>query len=183
MEANEPVTNVVWGGNFLIGGRLDDPKECCSGNKFMYDSKLSSTVEMNALRIYPMLAPLSFAGFAGALVTDLVYWRSPDAMWATFSIWLITAGLVMAGFAALAGVIDFVRNRSSRALEPAWLHLLGNALALILALINAFVHSRDGYTAVVPTGLILSGVVVVILIFTVWMGSENVFRRRIGAVN
>ena len=36
--------------------------------------------------------------------------------------------------------------------------------ASVLSLVNAFVHSRDGYTAVVPTGLILSATVLLILL-------------------
>lgn len=118
-----------------------------------------------------------------AFVTDLIYWRAPDAMWETFSVWLITAGLVMAVVAAIAGLIDFVGNRAIRSLKPAWLHVLGNVLALLLSLINAFVHSRDGYTAVVPTGLILSGLVVAILLFTGWMGGEMVYRHQVGGMN
>jgi uncharacterized membrane protein len=51
----------------------------------------------------------------------------------------------------------------------AWLYALGGAIAFVLALINAFVHSRDAYTAVVPDGLALSALVVAILLFTSWM--------------
>jgi uncharacterized membrane protein len=153
-----------------------------SGTTFMRESNLSSTAGLTGRPIYPMLAPLPFACFAGAFVTDIVYWQAPDAMWETFSVWLITAGLVMAGFAALAGIIDFVGNRSIRALTPAWPHLFGNVLALLLSVINAFVHSRDGYTAVVPAGLLLSGGVVVILLFTGWIGSEMVYRHRVGRI-
>jgi len=36
--------------------------------------------------------------------------------------------------------------------------------------ISAFVHSRDGYTAVVPTGLMLSALVVVVLSLTALAG-------------
>jgi uncharacterized membrane protein len=154
-----------------------------SGKTFMREDNLRSTARLVGHPIHPMLVPFPIAFFVGAFVTDLIYWRVPDAMWETFSIWLIAAGLVMAGFAALAGLIDFVGNKAIRALKPAWPHVLGNVLALLLALINAFVHSRDGYTAVVPTGLILSGLVVVILVFTGWMGSEMVNRYRVGAVN
>jgi uncharacterized membrane protein len=50
----------------------------------------------------------------------------------------------------------------------------------LLSLINVFVHSRDGYTAVVPTGLTLSALVVVVLIITGSLGSALVRRRRIG---
>jgi uncharacterized membrane protein len=44
-------------------------------------------------------------------------------------------------------------------------------------LINAFVHSRDGYTAVIPTGLILSTLVVLILMFNVWTGWSMIYRH------
>ena len=76
-------------------------------------------------------------------------------MWETFSDWLITAGLIMAAFAIIAFVIDFVGGKQIHTL--AWPYAVGYVLAVLLSLINAFVHSRDGYTAVVPTGLTLSG--------------------------
>src|SRR5947209_16303695 len=102
--------------------------------------------------IHGLLASFSAAYFAGALVTDLVYWQMPDVMWERFSIWLIMAGLVMAGLAIVAWVINALAGRG-RARGSAWPRLVGYALAVALAVINAFVHSRDGYTAVVPSGL------------------------------
>jgi uncharacterized membrane protein len=125
-----------------------------------------------------MLVPFPIGCFAGALITDLVYWRTPDVLWERFSVWLITAGLIIAGFAAIAGVIDFAVGKRIRTL--AWPHAVGYPLALLLSLINAFVHSRDGYTAIVPTGLMLSGLVVVILLVTGWVGSALVYRDRTG---
>jgi uncharacterized membrane protein len=126
-----------------------------------------------------MLVPFPIACFVGALVTDLAYWRTLDVLWERFSIWLIAAGLIVAGLAVIAGVIDLAVGRRIRTL--AWPHAVGYALALALSLINAFIHSRDGYTAVVPTGLMLSGLVVVILLVTGWMGSALVYRHRTGA--
>ena len=126
-----------------------------------------------------MLVPFPIACFVGALVTDLAYWRTLDVLWERFSIWLIAAGLLVAGLAVIAGVIDLAVGRRIRTL--AWPHAVGYALALALSLINAFIHSRDGYTAVVPTGLMLSGLVVVILLVTGWMGSALVYRHRTGA--
>ena len=41
--------------------------------------------------------------------------------------------------------------------------MIGNVVALVLAIVNMFVHSRDAWTSVVPTGLILSAATVVIL--------------------
>ncbi len=125
-----------------------------------------------------MLVPFPIACFAGALVTDIVYWRSADVMWETFSDWLITAGMIMAGFAIIAFLIDLVGGKQIRTL--AWPHAVGYVLAVLLSLLNAFVHSRDGYTAIVPTGLTLSALVVVILLVTGWAGSALVNRDRTG---
>jgi uncharacterized membrane protein len=128
--------------------------------------------------IHRMLVSFSAAYFVGALVTDLVYWQMPDVVWERFSIWLITAGLVMAGVAAVAYVIDLAGRRQID--RPAWPRVIGYALAVVLALINAFVHSRDGYTAVVPTGLMLSFLVVVVLLLTAWVGMVLANRHPVG---
>jgi uncharacterized membrane protein len=145
----------------------------------------NTTVTMTAsgYRFYPMLSPFPVAFFLGAFATDLVYWCTPDVMWETFSIWLITAGLILAGLSVVAGLLDLVGHRRNPGLKPAWLRVLATAVALLIALINAFVHSRDGYTAVVPTGLILSGVVVIVLFCTMWMGGATAYGPRVGAVN
>jgi uncharacterized membrane protein len=129
--------------------------------------------------ILPMLVPFPIACFAGALVTDLAYWQTTDVLWERFSIWLVTVGMILAGVTAIAGVIDLVSGRSMRNL--AWPHAVGYVLAVGLSLINAFVHSRDGYTAIVPTGLALSALVVVILLLTGWFGSALVRRNLAGA--
>jgi uncharacterized membrane protein len=145
---------------------------------FMHDGNASSAAKLGGQPILPTLVPFPIACFAGALVTDLAYWKTADVMWETFSDWLITAGLIMAGFAIIAFVIDVVGRKPIRTL--AWPHAVGYPLAFLLSLVNVFVHSRDGYTAVVPTGLTLSALVVVILLFTGWAGSALVHRRCVG---
>jgi uncharacterized membrane protein len=121
--------------------------------------------------LHRMLVSFSAAYFAGALVTDLVYWQMPDVVWERFSIWLITAGLIVAGLAIIAYAIDLAASRQID--RPAWPRVVGYALAVVLSLLNALVHSRDGYTAVVPTGLMLSGLVVVVLLLTAWVAHSS----------
>ena len=130
--------------------------------------------------IHPMLVPFPIACFVGTLVTDLAYWRTADMMWANFSSWLLLVGLIMAGLAAIAGLIDFLGNRLVRRQSAAWMHMIGNVVVVVLSLFNAFVHSRDGWTSVVPTGLVLSSVVVLLLLFTGWQGWTMVYRHRTG---
>jgi hypothetical protein len=62
--------------------------------------------------------------------------------------------------AACARLIDFLSDRLVRALPKAWLHMVGNIIVMLLALFNSFVHSRDAWTSVVPTGLALSALTV-----------------------
>src|SRR5229473_953519 len=135
---------------------------------FIGDANLRLTAKLRGRPIHKMLVSFSAAYFAGALVTDIVYWQMPDVLWERFSIWLIVAGLIMAGLATIAYVIDLAGRR--RVDRPAWPRAVGYALAVLLALTNAFVHSRDGYTAVVPAGLTLSVLVVIVLVLTAWVG-------------
>jgi uncharacterized membrane protein len=145
---------------------------------FIRDADVRLARRRRGRPIHRILVSFSTAYFAGALVTDIVYWQMPDVMWERFSIWLITAGLIMAGLAAIAYVIDLVGGR--RIDRPAWPRAIGYAIAVLLALTNAFVHSRDGYTAVVPSGLMLSALVVVVLVLTALVARALTNRHRLG---
>jgi uncharacterized membrane protein len=145
---------------------------------FLGDTDLRFTEKPLGLSIQKTLVSFSAAYFAAALVTDLVYWQIPDVLWERFSIWLIAAGLVMAGLATIAYVVNLAVGR--RIDMPAWTGVVGYVAAVLLSLLNAFVHSRDGYTAVVPTGLQLSGLVILVLLLTAWIGMALSSRQRVG---
>src|ERR1700750_1505268 len=129
--------------------------------------------------ILPLLVWFSAACFAGAFVTDLVYWRTVAVTWETFSVWLIPVRMILAALAIIAFLIDLVGGKRIRTRN--WPFAIGYAIAVLLSLLNAFIHSRDAYTAVVPTGLTLSTLVVVVLLFSAWMGSASTNRHRVGA--
>jgi len=145
---------------------------------FTGDADLRSAAQPRGRPIHKILVSFSAAYFAGALVTDLAYWQMPDVLWERFSIWLITAGLIMAGLAGIAYVIDVAGDRQID--TPVWPRVVGYAFPVVLSLINAFVHSRDGYTAVVPTGLMLSGLVIVVLLLTAWIARILADPHRVG---
>src|SRR2546422_9136281 len=87
---------------------------------FIRDADLRPARRPRGRPIHRMLVSFSAAYFAGALVTDLVYWQMPDVMLERFSIWLITAGLVMAGFVSRSDRVD-IDCRGLVALPP-WQH-------------------------------------------------------------
>jgi uncharacterized membrane protein len=120
--------------------------------------------------VYATLVQFPAVCFVGALITDITYWKSTSFIWETFSIWLLTIGCIMAFFAGVAGIITWISHRHLRVLRHAKLHVLCSLAAAILSVVNAFVHSRDGYLAVVPDGLALSAIVVVLMLLATWFG-------------
>jgi len=139
-----------------------------------------STAKIAGHPIHPMLIPFPIAFFVATFACDLVFWRTGYPTWATAALWLLGAGLVMAALAAVAGLIDVLGDDRIRALNDAWLHAGGNVLAVLIELYNWYSRYEHGTAAVVPTGLVLSLVVVCILLFTGWKGWEMVYRHRVG---
>ncbi|MEA1086178.1 MAG: DUF2231 domain-containing protein [Sphingomonas sp.] len=139
-----------------------------------------STAKLFGHPLHPMLVPFPIVCFVGALITDLAYLGSANVQWSNFSIWLITAGLVMGGLAALTGIIDYAGDRRVRAARPATPHMIINLSVFVIEIVNAFVHSRDGWTAVVPTGLTLSAISVLLLGVSAWLGGSLVYKHRVG---
>ena len=139
-----------------------------------------STAAIAGHPLHAMLVPVPIVCFVGTFVTDLVYAKTAEMQWANMSAWMLTIGLIVAVFAALAGIVDFLGDGHIRRLRPAWIHVVGNVVALLLSIVNAFVHSRDAYTSVVPLGVTLSGLVVLILLVTGWNGWEMVYRHGVG---
>jgi uncharacterized membrane protein len=132
--------------------------------------------------IHPMLIPIPIVCFIGALVTDIAYALSAEMMWADFSSWLLAVGFIGGILAVIAGLIDFLGNRLIREQAPAWPHLIGNLVVLVLAFFNNLIRTRDAWTSVVPTGLILSIATVLVLPVTAWLGREMVYRYGAGVV-
>ncbi len=118
-------------------------------------------------RVVPLGAGLLMAAF----VTDWLYWRTVQVQWETFSVWLITGGLLLAAVSGLALLVDALLHRERPVSAPRFLLF---TVAVVLSVVNAFVHSRDGYTAVVPTGIALSAATAVLLLLLAGVGGWEV---------
>lgn len=120
--------------------------------------------------LHALLGAFPLAFFCFAFVTDLIYTRTYYLQWQYFSIWLITAGLVMGAASIFFGAIDWLLTRRSAHRGAGW-HILLTLAAWVLALINAFVHSRDGWTAVAGEGIILSAIVALLMLLAAGMSA------------
>lgn len=117
--------------------------------------------------IYRLLFPIPVVCFVAVLLTDIAYSQTAFLMWLHFSQWLIAAGLVFGALAALALLVEFFASHAIRTGAIGWLHLVLFYGALVVELFNAFVHTRDGWTAVVPTGMTLSIIGVILALAAV----------------
>src|SRR5690349_13404575 len=111
--------------------------------------------------LHPFFVALGGALLMAALVTDYMYTSNSLMQWANFSCWLITGGLVLAVLATIFLVIDFALGRARRI---RWLDFGLLGAAAILSVVNVFVHTRDAWTSVVPTGIVLSIIVTILLL-------------------
>jgi uncharacterized membrane protein len=111
---------------------------------------------------YALLNPIPFGCFVAALIFDITYLKTAVIIWDKAAAWLIAFGLLFAvvpRFINLAQVWITSRRTATRMDElDFWLNLS----AIVLAIVNAFVHSRDAY-AVAPTGAWLSACTVFLL--------------------
>lgn len=120
--------------------------------------------------IHYTLRSVPIACLSLVLISDITYLQTSNLLWLHFSEWLLLAGVVFTGLALLALLIDLL----ARHVRPSWWAVLAGVGVLILATLNNFIHTADGWTAVMPYGVALSFATVVVMIITAWLGSRGV---------
>jgi uncharacterized membrane protein len=120
-----------------------------------------------------LVLPVPIVCFVGALITDIAYDNSGGTrQWVNFSSWLLFAGVLFGAIAAILMIIDLARLPQLRS-RWGWASFALLLVTLAIELINSFVHARDGWTAVVPAGLILSAICAVLIMSYGWLWHES----------
>jgi uncharacterized membrane protein len=117
--------------------------------------------------IYGLLNPIPFGCFVAALIFDIIYAETAVMMWDKGAAWLIFFGLLFAIVPRLLNLMQVWITSRRAATRTDRFDFWLNLIAIAVAIINAFVHSRDAY-AVVPMG--------------VWLGACTVMLLAIGLV-
>lgn len=119
--------------------------------------------------VQSVLTAFPIACFSLTVLTDIAYWRTLNLLWLHFSEWLLLAGLVFGGAALLLRILETLLRRVRRS----WLTVLGGFAVLLLAALNSFIHTADGWTAVMPYGLAVSVVTLLAMFVTAWFGCRE----------
>ncbi|WLI75059.1 hypothetical protein Q5705_10585 [Kosakonia sp. H02] len=129
-----------------------------------------------AVALYELLNPIPLGFFVAAWIFDILYLKSFQIMWTDAASWLIAIGLVIATVPRLISLVQVCFTQRHLATPAVKIHFWLWLVAVVLAIVNAFVHSRDAY-AVVPLGVILSTIVVVLLLIA---NVQLAVRTRVG---
>lgn len=115
-----------------------------------------------ATAIFDLFNPIPYGLFVGTLIFDSVYAITYNVFWAKGAAWLVTAGLVLAIAPRLINLVHVWFGPRGTATRVERLDFWLNLTAVIAAICNAFIHSRDGY-GIVPLNVILSVITVGLL--------------------
>jgi uncharacterized membrane protein len=141
-----------------------------------------STARIATHPIHPMLVPFPIVCFIGAFVADIMYTSNGEPGWATASNWLLGVGLGVAALAAIAGLTDYLGDSRVRSLSDALKHMIANVLAVLIEVFNLLLRLGNP-DFIGSTGIYLSGLVVLILLYSGWKGGELVYRHGVGVLD
>ncbi len=111
------------------------------------------------------LQAFPIACFTLTVFTDAAYLQTFNLLWLHFSEWLLFAGLVFGALALIVRLIGAIFGK----MRLSWPAIVGGVVVLFLAMLNSFVHTADGWTAVYPYGVTLSIATVLAIIATGWL--------------
>lgn len=111
--------------------------------------------------LHPFFVSIGGVLLIAAFGSDIMYSQNSLMQWSNASEWLIAIGLL---FALIAAIVLLVEVLIGTARPISWLDFVLLALAALLSIVNAFVHSRDAWTSVVPQGIWLSGISALLLV-------------------
>lgn len=115
--------------------------------------------------LYELLNPIPLGFFVAAWIFDILYMKTFAQMWNDAANWLIVIGLLIAIIPRIINAVLVWTGPKHSQGSPVKIHFWLSLLAIVLAIFNAFIHSRDAY-AVVPMGVILSTLVVILLLLS-----------------
>lgn len=130
--------------------------------------------------LYAGLVPFAAVPFSLTLASDIAYWQTANLFWQHAGEWLLLVGSVMGGLALGIGLLEVLFRRSIRPLLPGWAATIFFVVAYGVAMVNNFVHARDGWTGVVFLGLGLSVATVALLILSALTRRAPIYRRELG---
>jgi uncharacterized membrane protein len=117
--------------------------------------------------LHAFLLTSTFPLFLGALLTDITYFNTYEIQWKNFASWLLVGALVFTGLTLICAIAGLIRVGWRLQRETIYLLLL--LAAWVLGFVNALVHAADAWASM-PTALVLSVIVMLLMLAALWLG-------------
>ncbi len=142
---------------------------------------MRSRAQIRSHPIHPMLVSLPIGLWVASFVFDILAVTRVDASFAAAGFYAIIGGCIGAALAAVPGVIDLFTVVPPRSSAKTRGYLHGGLNVLALAVFIAVAAIRGGPAAMPPnSSLLLSGLGVILLGASGWLGGTLVYRNQIG---
>jgi uncharacterized membrane protein len=129
--------------------------------------------------LHAILLAFPVALFPAALIADITYLNTAEMQWSNLAAWAITGALLLGGPALLWAVVSAVRARPAAGIGRRLVYPVLLAVMWLLGLVNAFQHSRDGWSSVGTLGLSLSILSALCALTAAWIAHST---RRVGEI-
>jgi uncharacterized membrane protein len=141
---------------------------------------LDSRIAVAGHPVHAMLVAFPISGVFGTAFCDAAWWWTGDFFWARAALWATGAAFGMGILAALSGLAELLLVPGVRRRAAAWSHAV--IAMVLLAVLGANWGHRlpDPSEAILPWGLLLSGLALLLVAVTGWHGGKLVFEHQVG---
>ncbi len=142
---------------------------------------MESKVKLAGHAIHPMLIVFPLGLFATAVIFDLIYLVTGNAILGEVAYWNILAGIIGGLVAAVFGFADWLHiPDGTRAKAVGLQHGAGNVVIVVLFAIAWLLRGGNANHEVTTVPMVLEIVGVLLALVTGWLGGELVERLRVG---
>jgi uncharacterized membrane protein len=141
---------------------------------------MESRVKLAGHPVHQMLVVFPLGLLATAVVFDVIFLVTDNALWTQAAYFMIGAGVVTGLASAVPGTLDWLAiPRGTRAKRIGLIHGVGNVVVVALFALSWYL--RSGQPASPPTGAVVAGLLGAGLsVVTAWLGGELVDRLGVG---
>ncbi|MFC4254749.1 hypothetical protein GRI97_04885 [Altererythrobacter xixiisoli] len=123
--------------------------------------------------LHRLLLAFPIALYAGGLASDITYLNSEVVQWSHFAAWMIAGAQAFGALVLVFALFGAIRRRKHAWRGRSMVYLLLVVVMWTAGLINSFQHSRDGWSSVGNTGLVLSIVCTLAALVAGWIAYSN----------
>jgi uncharacterized membrane protein len=140
---------------------------------------VGSAVAVVGHPLHVMMVHFPIAFVVATFGVDVFYWWSGDAFWLRVGLWSAGFAFWTGVAASIVGTGELLLVRGIRLLEASWSHAVAAMTLVAIAGANWGLRLTN-IDAVLPHGLVLSGIASVMTGFAGWHGGKLVFDHGIG---